>query len=67
VSAKNAVCVDETFTTMASEIQTRFIKAKGEKTKGKDEKKFQFNNSTAVTLNQNNEAKEPEVQKKNCC
>lgn len=68
VSAKNAVCVDETFTTMASEIQARFIKEKGSKAKG-DTRKFDFmsNNSSAVTLNHRAEQKEPEATKKNCC
>uniref|UniRef100_A0A7S3J9M8 Ras-related protein Rab-1 n=1 Tax=Euplotes harpa TaxID=151035 RepID=A0A7S3J9M8_9SPIT len=65
VSAKNAIHVDDTFTTMASEIQTRFLK---EKTHKKDKKEFLFSsNPSALTLNSNvNEAKEPE-NKKNCC
>lgn len=67
VSAKNAVCVDDTFTTMATEIQARFLKEKGSKTKI-DAKSFAFgSNSTAVTLNSKKEVKEPEASKKNCC
>lgn len=65
VSAKNSIHIDDTFTTMASEIQARFLK---EKTHKKDKDKYVFNSTpTALTLNSgNNEAKEPES-KKNCC
>ena len=68
VSAKNAVCVDETFTTMATEIQERFLKEKGNKSKGTD-KKFEFSSgSNPVTLNQKPEGKgEPEAKNKPCC
>jgi Ras-related protein Rab-1A len=65
VSAKNAFHVDDTFTTMATEIQARFLKEKSQK---KDKKDFTVgSNPSALTLNPNNtEAKEQE-KSKNCC
>ena len=67
VSAKNAVCVDETFTTMATEIQARFIKEKGNKTK-ENNRTFEFGRGASpVALNKVSVEKEPESSKKNCC
>lgn len=66
VSAKNAIHVDDTFTTMATEIQTRFLKEKAQK---KEQKPFIKGNATAVTLNNRGtveEQKGPE-KKSNCC
>jgi Ras-related protein Rab-1A len=67
VSAKNAIHVDDTFTTMATEIQARFLK---EKTQKKDKKDFMFgSNPSTLSLNQTNAeaARETPDQKKNCC
>lgn len=67
VSAKNALHVDDTFTTMAEEIQKRFLKEKSQK---KDKKDFIFGGSTptSLTLNTNNqEQKAVEEKKSGCC
>jgi Ras-related protein Rab-1A len=65
VSAKNALNVEDTFITMASEIQTRFLK---EKTQKKDKKDFMFGgNSSALTLNNKDEPTKEESKKNNCC
>lgn len=67
VSAKNALHVDDTFTTMAEEIQKRFLKEKSQK---KDKKDFIFgqSNPTSLTLNTNNqEQKASEEKKSGCC
>ena len=67
VSAKNALNVEDTFITMASEIQARFLK---EKTAKKEIKKdYTFGgNSSALTLNNTNEPqKEADHKSKNCC
>lgn len=68
VSAKNSTHVDDTFTTMASEIQARFLKEKSHINKVKDKGGFKFStNASAVTLNHTNDVKDPEPSKKNCC
>lgn len=64
VSAKNAIHVDETFTTMATEIQARFLKEKQKK----DKKDFTFGtNGGSLTLNNNNKNEKESEPKKNCC
>lgn len=67
VSAKNATHVDDTFITMASEIQARFMKEKANKGKGKEN--FAFgNNPTSLTLNVNDgESKKVDEKRNNCC
>lgn len=65
VSAKNALHVDDTFTTMATEIQARFLKEKSQK---KDKKDFTIgSNPSALTLNANNTEVKEQEKSKNCC
>lgn len=68
VSAKNAIHIEDTFTTMATEIQARFLK---EKTKsGKDKRDFMFGSASTLQLNQTAQENTKETaseQKKNCC
>jgi len=64
VSAKNSTHVDDTFKTMASEIQTRFVQEK--KKKGTKENFMMGGTATSLTLNEKKES-ESETNKKNCC
>ena len=65
VSAKNALHVDDTFTTMATEIQARFLKETSHK---KDKKDFTIgSNPSALTLNANNTEVKEQEKSKNCC
>lgn len=66
VSAKNSLHVDDTFTTMATEIQTRFLKEKSQK---KDVKNFNMKgNPNSINLNNNTQdVKKDEEKSKNCC
>jgi Ras-related protein Rab-1A len=67
VSAKNALNVEDTFITMASEIQARFLKEKTQKKEIKKDYTF-GGNSSALTLNNTNEPqKEADHKSKNCC
>ena len=64
VSAKNSTHVDDTFKTMASEIQTRFVQEK--KKKGTKENFMMGGTATSLTLNEKKES-ESETNKKSCC
>lgn len=65
VSAKNSINVDNTFITMASEIQTRFIREKGN---GKSQKGYSFSTSpSTLTLNSAPEGAKETDANKNCC